>query len=67
MIKYTLKCKNGHEFESWLSSSKSFDKLRKQNQLECPICCSNKIEINQRMVAFEHAWKPMISVCLHIP
>ena len=44
MIKYTLKCKNSHEFESWLSSSDSFDKLKRQNQLECPICSSNEIE-----------------------
>ena len=25
MIKYHLKCKNNHEFESWFSDSKEFD------------------------------------------
>ena len=27
MIKYNLKCKNKHEFESWFSDSKEFEKL----------------------------------------
>ena len=44
MIKYNLKCKNNHEFESWFSDSKEFDKLNKRNLLECVYCSSNKIE-----------------------
>ena len=28
MIKYLLKCKNKHEFESWFSESKEFEKLK---------------------------------------
>ena len=35
MIKYNLKCKNDHEFESWFSNSEEFDKLNKKNLLEC--------------------------------
>ena len=31
MIKYNLKCDNDHEFESWFSDSKEFDKLKKKN------------------------------------
>ena len=31
MIKYNLKCENNHEFESWFSDSKEFDKLKKKN------------------------------------
>ena len=31
MIKYNLKCKNDHEFESWFSNSKEFDKLKQKN------------------------------------
>ena len=27
MIKYILKCENKHEFESWFSDSKEFEKL----------------------------------------
>ena len=30
MIKYILKCDNDHEFESWLSNSEEFEKLKKK-------------------------------------
>ena len=30
MIKYNLKCNEGHEFESWFSNSEEFDKLNKK-------------------------------------
>ena len=43
MIKYNLKCKNNHEFESWFSSSSEFDKLKKKNLLECIYCNSKNI------------------------
>ena len=44
MIKYNLKCQNNHEFESWFSDSKEFDKLNKKKFLECIYCSSNKIQ-----------------------
>ena len=44
MIKYTLNCKNGHEFDSWFSDSESFEKLKKNGSLECAICSSKKVE-----------------------
>jgi len=44
MIKYNLKCDNDHEFESWFSDSKEFDKLKKKKLLECIYCSSNKIQ-----------------------
>ena len=31
MIKYNLKCKNNHEFESWFADSNEFEKLNKKN------------------------------------
>ena len=43
MIKYNLKCEKNHEFESWFSDSKEFDKLNKQKLLECIYCSSKKI------------------------
>jgi|TARA_B110000444_G_C18633507_1_gene497998 hypothetical protein len=43
MIKYTLKCHKEHEFESWFSDSKEFDKLNKKRLLECIYCNSKKI------------------------
>ena len=44
MIKYNLKCINDHEFESWFSDSKEFDKLNKKKLLECIYCSSKKIQ-----------------------
>tara|TARA_B110000967_G_C18793689_1_gene514648 strand:+ start:377 stop:799 length:423 start_codon:yes stop_codon:yes gene_type:complete len=44
MIKYLLQCKNKHEFESWFSNSKEYEKLKKKNLIECIFCKSIKIE-----------------------
>jgi hypothetical protein len=44
MIKYILRCKNIHEFESWFSDSNEFDKLKKKNFISCIICGSQDIE-----------------------
>ncbi len=43
MIRYNLKCKNDHEFESWFSNSEEFEKLNKKNLLECIYCSSKNI------------------------
>ena len=44
MIKYNLKCKNKHEFESWFSDSKEFDRLKNKNLIECIYCQSKKVD-----------------------
>ena len=45
MIKYCLKCKScSLEFESWFSSSKEFDRLKKLNHLNCQSCNSKRID-----------------------
>ena len=44
MIKYNLKCKNNHEFESWFSDSCEFEKLNKKKLLECIHCSSKTIK-----------------------
>ena len=43
MIRYNLKCHNDHEFESWFSDSKEFEKLNKKKMLDCIYCSSKKI------------------------
>ena len=53
MIKYILKCHQEHEFESWFSDSKEFEKLKTKKMLECIYCSSNNI--NKSIMA------PMIS------
>ena len=54
MIKYNLKCINGHEFESWFSESTEFEKLNKKKLLECIYC--NSKQIKKSIMA------PMVSV-----
>ena len=44
MIKYNLKCKNKHEFESWFSNSKEFEKLKLKKMIECIYCKSKEVE-----------------------
>ena len=44
MIKYILKCNNKHEFESWFSESKEYEKLRQKKLIECIFCKSRDID-----------------------
>ena len=44
MIKYLLKCKNKHEFESWFSESKEYEKLKKRKLIECIFCKSKNVD-----------------------
>ena len=45
MIKYKLTCKNCDlKFDSWFSSSKEFDKLKKMNLINCTRCNSLKVK-----------------------
>ena len=44
MIKYLLKCNKMHEFESWFSDSKEYEKLKKKNLIECIYCNSMHVE-----------------------
>ena len=44
MIKYNLICKNKHEFESWFSDSKEFEKLSQKKLLECIFCDSKEVK-----------------------
>ena len=44
MIKYSLACESGHEFESWFPSSDAFETQRKRGFVSCPVCQSTKVE-----------------------
>jgi len=44
MIKFTLKCADGHEFESWFQSTTAFDKLRKSGMISCAVCGKTGVE-----------------------
>ncbi|UWQ20839.1 DUF1178 family protein [Jannaschia sp. W003] len=38
MIRYALRCAEGHEFESWFQSAEGFDTLAASGRLECAVC-----------------------------
>ncbi len=44
MIRYTLNCENGHQFDSWFSDGSTFENLKKKGHLECAICSSKKVQ-----------------------
>ena len=44
MIKYTLKCPDGHRFESWFASAEAFDAVQSAGHLTCAICGAQPVE-----------------------
>ena len=38
MIRYTLTCEDGHQFESWFQNAAAFDVLAKAGQISCIEC-----------------------------
>ena len=44
MIKYTLACHKGHQFESWFANSAAYDKQVRRKLVACPICDSVQVE-----------------------
>jgi len=44
MIKYDLKCGDGHGFEAWFRDSAGFDEQHAAGEVSCPHCGSAKVE-----------------------
>lgn len=44
MIRFTLHCAEGHDFESWFASGAAFDDLAARGLLSCAICGGSKVE-----------------------
>jgi len=44
MIKFTLSCNVGHDFEAWFGSSADFDAQKERDLVSCPACGSLKVE-----------------------
>jgi hypothetical protein len=44
MIQYSLKCGDGHQFDSWFQSAAAFDVLAKAGHLSCATCGSTSVE-----------------------
>ncbi|MDG1281848.1 MAG: DUF1178 family protein [Pseudorhodobacter sp.] len=43
MIRYSLKCAEGHGFESWFQSASAFESLQGAGHVTCPACNSAKV------------------------
>lgn len=43
MIRYTLACDAGHDFESWFPSGDAYDDQAARGLVTCPICDSTKV------------------------
>jgi hypothetical protein len=44
MIRYNLRCEQGHAFESWFQSSSAYETQEKRKLVTCPSCGSAKVE-----------------------
>lgn len=44
MIRYALKCAEGHSFESWFQSASAYDKLAAAGMVTCAVCGSASVE-----------------------
>lgn len=44
MIRFALKCTQGHQFESWFQSSEAFDKLKVRGLVACTECGDAHVE-----------------------
>lgn len=43
MIQYSLKCADGHQFDSWFQSASAFDKLQAAGHVACAVCGSGEV------------------------
>lgn len=44
MIRYALRCPDGHDFESWFRDSAAFDQLNAAGQVACTVCGATRVE-----------------------
>lgn len=44
MIRYALKCPEGHRFDSWFQSAEAFDALAKAGHVACPDCGATEVK-----------------------
>lgn len=43
MIRYALRCEQGHDFDGWFRSAEGFDSLCAAGQVSCSVCGSNTV------------------------
>ncbi len=49
MIRYSLKCRDGHAFDGWFASSEGFEVLAARGQVACAVCGGT--EVGKAMMA----------------
>jgi hypothetical protein len=49
MIRYSLSCVSGHNFEGWFASSEAFDNQKAHGSVTCPACGS--IDVDKALMA----------------
>lgn len=54
MIRFTLKCAKGHQFDSWFASSSAFETLRARGQLSCAHCGSAEVSKSLMAPSLSH-------------
>lgn len=57
MIRYALKCENGHDFDSWFASVEASDGLIASGLVSCIHCGSPQVEKSLMAPAVSHAPK----------
>jgi hypothetical protein len=43
MIRFSLRCDNGHEFESWFKDGAAYDRMAAAGLVECPVCGDTQV------------------------
>jgi hypothetical protein len=44
VIRYTLACSKGHEFETWFAGSEAFEDQQARGLLVCPVCGTTSVD-----------------------
>lgn len=44
MIRFSLHCDRGHDFDSWFKSNDAYESLDRSGMLSCPVCGSTEIK-----------------------
>lgn len=44
MIRYSLRCSKGHDFDSWFQSAEAYEALHRTRHVSCPVCGDSVIE-----------------------
>ena len=44
MIRFSLRCASGHEFEAWFRSGEGYEAQQKAREIACPDCGDTQVE-----------------------